>query len=222
MNHRRIFDAIAKDLTARYGMRIRYKDESLFMRAIGFVLVFAGDFMTQFTTTLGATVYFPTRAMIDQVAPPWGTLAHEGIHIRDDHAAPIRFRLGYAFPQIIGVLAVAALASFVSLWFLFALAFLVAAGPWPAPFRANSERRAYMMSMVCDVLRYGSDWVRSSSYQDWAVKTYTGWAYYRMSSSAAIVRQRVAADTEIAIALAEGRRYDSLYSPTVDLIQANR
>jgi len=44
------------------GLRIRYKDESVLMRLIGAALVPNPRFLTHFTTTLGRTVYFPSRA----------------------------------------------------------------------------------------------------------------------------------------------------------------
>ena len=46
---------------AGYDIRIAFKDESFLMKLLGFLLFFTKEFMTRFTTTIGNTVYFPSR-----------------------------------------------------------------------------------------------------------------------------------------------------------------
>ena len=54
------FDEFAKNLAA-YDFKIKYKNESLFMKVIGFLLFFNKTFMTNYITTIGSTIYYPSR-----------------------------------------------------------------------------------------------------------------------------------------------------------------
>jgi hypothetical protein len=83
--------------------RVAFKDEVGWMRVLGgLVRPFHRDFMTRFTTTLGTTVYFPSRAIYE--SSPKGSitvLAHEWVHLLDHAAHPFWFSLSYLFPQIL-------------------------------------------------------------------------------------------------------------------------
>ena len=43
------------------GLKLRYKDESTLMKIMGKLMFFNPSFMTQFTTTIGETIYFHPR-----------------------------------------------------------------------------------------------------------------------------------------------------------------
>jgi hypothetical protein len=82
--------------------KVRFKDESLLMRALGLLMrPINPTFMTVFTTTLGSTAYFPSRLRYDgQPDRSIVTLSHEFVHMYDSREAGARFQLGYAAPQI--------------------------------------------------------------------------------------------------------------------------
>lgn len=220
MNHRAAYDAIAGELEARLGVRVRFKNESPLMRALGALLFFNRGFMTDYITTIGRTVYFPDRSSVEGDRPDWGTLAHEGVHAADYDAHPVRFVLGYLFPQWLGLGALAALGAFVSLWFLGALAFLAAFGPWSSFGRARLERRGYQMTIICDAIARGLEFVKAPDYQEWIVGIFSGPDYYWMDRDRTRVRLRVRADVARAERLLAGTETDPTYSPTIALVRA--
>ena len=124
---------------------VKYKDESLFMRLLGTLLFFNADFMSKFSTTIGSTVYLPSRKYVSQHATEAGMiLAHEYVHARDaNKITGVLFSFLYSFPQILALLFIAC--GFLW-WPLFILA-LVMLAPFPAPFRAKLEVRGYTMSL---------------------------------------------------------------------------
>lgn len=220
MNHRAIYDALAAELDARLGVRVRFKNESLLMRVLGAILFFNPAFMTGYITTIGRTVYFPDRSSVEGDRPDWATLAHEGVHVADYVARPVRFVGAYLFPQWLAVGALVAIGAVWSLWFLCALAFLAALAPWPAPGRARLERRGYQMTIVCTALEYGLARVRSPEFQEWMTDIYTGPDYYWMDRDRARVRSRVAADVSRAERLLEGVETDEIITPTIALVRS--
>ena len=188
-------------------LRIRFKDESRLMKVIGWVLarVGMGAFMTDFTTTIGRSIYFPSRAWAAELEP-WDVVAHEGVHARDDkRVGGLWFRFSYLFPLSLLPLALLSLgAIWGSSWWLVNLAWLGAAAPWPAPGRVHWERRAYLMTIVCTVIDSGPAFARSAQFQTWMCRLYTGPDYYRMAWRSSAVAAMVASDTERAIAIAQG------------------
>lgn len=86
--------------------KIAFKDESTLMKVLGFFATpFNPTFMTGYTTTLGTTVYFTSKASYEQ--NPQGSLtvlAHEWVHMMDTQKQPLWFRLSYALPQILAPL----------------------------------------------------------------------------------------------------------------------
>lgn len=84
---------------------VRFKDESPWMKVLGFLSYpFNPKFMTSFSTTLGSTVYFPTRAFYEQnVDRSVRVLTHEYMHLWDKKQHTL-FDLSYLFPQILGVI----------------------------------------------------------------------------------------------------------------------
>lgn len=86
------------------GFELRYKDQSKFMKALGCATrLFNPQFMTDFTTTWGSHVYFPSRASYEErPSESFVTLAHEFVHLYDENAQGFKFRLSYAMPQALG------------------------------------------------------------------------------------------------------------------------
>lgn len=81
---------------------LRFKNESALMKTLGFFMrPFNSMFMTRYTTTLGSTVYFPSKVGYeDDLDSSVLILAHEFVHMYDEREVGIRFKLGYASPQI--------------------------------------------------------------------------------------------------------------------------
>src|SRR3972149_5456838 len=129
------------------GFNVAYKDESLLMRLIGFLMFFNSSFMTKFVTTISKTVYFPNRQELESRKDPGfiATLAHEFVHACDsDRLSFGLFSFLYLFPQI--------LSPFMLLfmfwhWWLGLLLFIVFLSPLPAPWRMHYEARGYTMSL---------------------------------------------------------------------------
>lgn len=85
--------------------RVEFKNQSRLMRALAtLVCPFNPTFLTNFTTTLGTTVYFPSRSEYEARAGESAvTLAHEFVHMYDRREAGIRFLVSYASPQVAAV-----------------------------------------------------------------------------------------------------------------------
>lgn len=177
------FEKLAEELQQIAPFKIRYKDESWEMQLLNvLVLWFCPNFLTQFTTVIGNTIYFPSRSYIRW--NPDGamrTLAHEFVHILDmDRLSPGVFMMGYLFPQILalGVFTF----PFTGYWALLFLLFLF---PIPAPFRFYAEARGYAM----DVLTAG--YGQKERIMDHAVAHFTGWNYYKMFPFEDVVRSTI-------------------------------
>lgn len=132
---------------------------------------FCPDFLTRFTTVIGQTIYLPSRAYVQQhEASAMRTLAHEMVHMLDQErfTKPV-FMLGYLFPQILAV----GVFSFpwLGLWSLGFLLFLL---PWPAPFRAHVEIRAYALDILT------SSPGQQAQVLAWASHQFSSWSYYKM------------------------------------------
>lgn len=126
-------------------LQVKYKDQSFLMKSIGKVLFFNKTFMTDYTTTLGDTIYFPNQAFVKvRAISSTVILLHEIVHIKDSHKiSKLLFSFLYACPQILVLLLIPLL--FVS-WKIALLA-LIFALPFPAIFRMYFEKRAYLSSL---------------------------------------------------------------------------
>lgn len=84
------------------GFQLKYKDESRFMRLLGVLTYpFNQYFMDGFITTIGTTVYFPSRAsMENREESSAATMSHEFVHMWDSERQWLRYNLGYLSPQI--------------------------------------------------------------------------------------------------------------------------
>lgn len=153
------------------GMKIRFKDESKFMKFLGFLLFFNKNFMTTYTTTIGSTVWFPSREFVKARPDVWKILCHEAVHYEDAKKYKIGFYLWYLFPQVLTPLALLAV---FNLWFLL---FLVCLLPLPAPGRKWAEMRGYAMTLAVE---YWRSHQRLAGPPDQIVKQFTGMSYYLM------------------------------------------
>lgn len=98
---RRLEDRILRDIP---GFTVAFKDQSRLMSVLGFLVTpFNPRFMTGFTTTLGKTVYFPTKTGYEQnVADSFKTLSHEYVHLWD--GKNWWFNILYALPQLLALI----------------------------------------------------------------------------------------------------------------------
>jgi len=120
-------------------LTIKYKNESLFMRFLSFVLFFNKAFSTKFITTIGNTVYFPSKEFIyKNEASATVTLMHELVHIHDSRNK-LYFIL-YMFPQILFLFG---FLGFLNPWLFLLFLFIL---PLPS-FRAYYEFKAYVMTL---------------------------------------------------------------------------
>lgn len=158
------------------GFRVRYKDQSLLMKVFNWVLgVFNPTFMTNYTTVVGNTVYFPSKFyVVRDYHRAWRILAHEMVHMEDRKRNP-GFGLLYLFPQ---VLFPVCLALFLVLglhwWSLLSLLFLA---PLPAPFRMHAEAKAYAMTLATGYWITGQ---ASDFHKNQILREFSGPGYYFM------------------------------------------
>lgn len=124
-------------------LQIKYKNESILMKIIGFLLLFNKEFMTTYTTTIGNTIYFPSRDFV-KIRPVSIAFIflHELMHLKD-YNKNILFPILYMSPQIFALLSIPLF--FIS-WPI-ALLFLLMLAPIPSFFRMYFERRAYFVSL---------------------------------------------------------------------------
>lgn len=137
-------------------LRIKYKDQSLFMKILGKLLFFNPKFMIDYITTIGDTIYFPSKTKLEschnysQIV----VLTHEYQHISDSQGFFKKFwyNISYLFPQILFVPFL--IAAIISIFFsnivgivLFILTF-ISLLPFPAPGRKYWELRGYTMSLL--------------------------------------------------------------------------
>jgi len=126
-------------------LRVKYKTDSWLMKLVGKVLFFNKDFMTNYITTIGSTVYYPSQDFVQSHSnSSIIILLHELVHIKDArHLTRPLFSCLYLFPQILVLLFFPAL---LISWKL-ALLFLLLGAPLPAYFRMVFEKRAYLTSL---------------------------------------------------------------------------
>lgn len=176
------FDRVAELGKRDFGLQVKFKDESLLMRLLGVVLFFNPKFMTEYTTTIGKTVYFANRKWVDDNSDSAAhVLAHELVHIGDSVGmGSFLFSYTYLFPQCFALFA---LLSFVSWWWLLCLLFL---SPIPAPWRTYWELRGYAMT---DATYYRSNGEFTDI--DWMAGQFTSGAYLFMWPFKADIRNRI-------------------------------
>lgn len=141
-------------------LKIAYKDQSTFMKLLSKILFFNPNFMTQYTTTIGYTIYYPSQSFVNNyTASSFFIFAHELVHMLDEKKiSRILFGSLYLLPQLLILLAI----PFAFIWGWWALLFVLLGAPLPAYFRMLFERRAYMVSIYVmkklnDKCSYGID-----------------------------------------------------------------
>jgi hypothetical protein len=168
------------------GLEIKYKrqDEPWWLSA-GFRLVslFNKRFYKSYTTVIGRTIYFPYEGFIE--ANPKGaarTLLHEATHIWDSRVVHSKWdsfwwSFRYLFPQSLAPLGLLGFLGFAwePLFALFAV--LLAALPWPAPWRVGAEKRGYAMTIAA--LKW-DNWIIPREHLK---KQFTSSSYYFMAWS---------------------------------------
>ena len=125
--------------------KLKYKDKSLLMRLLGYILFFNKGFMTTYTTTIGNTVYLPSKAYV--IENPEATLrvvAHEYRHTYDaNNISKLLFSIIYLSPQIFSLLTILFILLY-GWWGLFGLIFFL---PIPSYGRMRLELNGYTMSL---------------------------------------------------------------------------
>lgn len=88
-------------------LKIAFKDQSLYHKAIGLLLApFNRNYLSTYTTTMGSTIYFPTQAFYEKNPEESSVvLAHEFVHVCDSKK-DWYFKLAYMFPQVLVILPV--------------------------------------------------------------------------------------------------------------------
>ena len=167
-----------------WNIKIKYKTESLLMKLISYVLFFNKAFMTQYITTIGDTIYFPSEEMY--MSDPNTTIsiiAHEYVHLNDD-ANDKLYKFKYLFPQILAPLML--LFGFIS-WYIAVPLFVLFLLPIPAYWRKQYELSAYKMSLfTAQELNKKEGWSTAQSAEylndlaDFYNKQFTSMAYYFM------------------------------------------
>jgi len=145
-------DSFINELRQHAPIKIAFKDESWLMKLLGKILFFNPGFMTQYITTLGNTIYFPSREnMAANDLSSMLVMCHEFQHIQDSKKLTFPlYAFIYLFPQILALLALLAIPlAFLVPWY-YAIIPLVAiplAAPLPAYGRMKIELRGYGMSL---------------------------------------------------------------------------
>ena len=137
------YEKIVKYGQTKYQIEILFKDESLFMKILSFVLFFNPRFKTNYITTIGKKIYFPSKKWLEENRnSAAAVLAHEFVHVSDSIESGVSiFSYGYLFPQVLATLSICSVSG--NLWWLLFLLFIL---PIPAPMRCYYELRGYAMS----------------------------------------------------------------------------
>lgn len=140
-------DLVAKAKTYFPNLQIKYKDQDPFMKVLSALLFFNPSFKNNFITTIGETIYWPSQQFVqDNPQSVSEIFIHECTHMYDEkRLGSVVFKLGYLFPQVLALPILLLL--FVLTWKIVLPLVLLCLLPWPAPFRAYFERRAYFVSM---------------------------------------------------------------------------
>jgi len=86
-------------------LQIKYKNNSFIMKVFGKILFFNPSFMSDYTTTIDSTIYFPSETFV-KTKPIANTVTvlHELVHIHDSQVYnKYIYTLLYLFPQILAL-----------------------------------------------------------------------------------------------------------------------
>lgn len=182
------FENFVDELRKNTDINVKYKDESGFMKFLGALLFFNKAFMTLFITTIGHTVYYPSRTMFaNNPESAILVMAHEYVHIKDSERMGFWYKPSYLLPQALGLLSLLTFFAFLTPYAWFFLAFLIFFAPIPSPGRKNIELRGYKMSifsyyLILKELNYDDVYIAGSlnSFAKDSNKYFTTSAYYFM------------------------------------------
>lgn len=170
--------ALAKAKIHYPDLEIKYKNKSLFMKLISYILFFNKDFNSKYITTIGNTIYFPSEDFVkNNDSSSVDILCHELVHINQSNKDKF-FKVKYLFPQIFAIGSLLSFFAFINIWFLLALGFLLFLIPFNAKFRSNYEFEAYTTTMYCKYKRNNS--LNTNRMIDSIVKNFTTSFYYWM------------------------------------------
>lgn len=130
--------------------KIAYKDKSKFMRFLGkIVSLYSPGFMSYVTTVIGNTVYFPSEDYLkDNYQAALKIACHEYVHFCDRREEGMLFEVKYLFPQVLAVLGLVSIFSFIHISFiLFSLFFVFLVPGIPAPYRTRVELAGFAMNL---------------------------------------------------------------------------
>lgn len=148
--------AIKKDIP---DFKIAYKDDSLLMATIGFLLYpFNQKFQKGYVTTWGNTVYFPNRSYVsDDVTHAFRVLTHEYVHLMDSKKHGFfGFKVTYALPQVLTLIPLAVYA-YLGGW----LPLLMVLGGYLLGCYAATKSKVlfWLMFGACVLVALGYGWV---------------------------------------------------------------
>lgn len=182
------FNKFVDELRKDTDINVEFKNESKFMKFLGALLFFNKGFMSMFVTTIGDTVYFPSKEMIeDKPESAIMVMSHEYVHIKDSKRLGLLYKPMYLFPQILAVLSIFSLFAFLTPYAWLFLIFLVFLAPFYSPGRKYIELRGYQMSIFTYYL-----FLKENEHSDESIKKilydfsdntnefFTGSAYYYM------------------------------------------
>ena len=172
------------------GIQIKFKNESWFMKLLGWLSFFNPKFMTTFTTVVGKTIYFPNREFLSEEKQnsPLMVIAHEYRHMNDSEGffKHCWYSLGYFFPAVLAPLMLLFLLLPISYAISIPLSiflFLACFSPIPSYGRKYYELRGYTVNLF--VLRelWKEEGVSDQAIHDSLIK-YTGFINDQFTTSA--------------------------------------
>jgi hypothetical protein len=160
-------------------LTIKYKDESFLMKVLDKLTFFNASFMA-YSTTIGSTIYFPSRHLIDLSPQASNTrLMHELSHMYNSKKKTgIIFSILYLFPQILALLSVPVFFIFGLFKALLCLLFLL---PLPSYTRMMEEKQAYIISLYSmhKLNKHGFS-INLDTEKDRFIEDFSGPTYYFM------------------------------------------
>ena len=153
--------------------KIKYKDEVWWWAILP-------ENRRQSTTTLGKTIYFPSRSQ-----EGWIILAHEGVHEVNFIRSPFQFFCDYLFPQWLAIIPLAlSIATFLCGLWPVGIALIIVATIILAPHRSRRrldlEKQAFLMTLAIEYWLAGRI---SEETIDKISKSLCGATYYYMVDS---------------------------------------
>lgn len=201
-------------LTLVPNFSVKWKNESLTQKLLGWLLFFNPKYMTGYVTTFYPSVYFPSKEDYeDNPTSSLMVLAHERVHLLDAIRYGMWFKFSYLLPQVLFapllIASIVCLIGHLKLASLILLVLgLVALLPWPSPYRVNWEKRGYAMTLATNYWIFGSI---SDPLKQNIREHFLDWSYFKMSRSPADIDKWLAstvASIEDGTIRSDGAYYD--------------